>query len=467
MAGSSPADVREFAWIDDAVPRYRSFYGLDDHRRRDKTLAAEHDHVTLESFGESADGEDLWAVTVGEGSRTALMFATPHPNEPIGCMTLDFLVEELATNDELRESLDYEFVCVRVIDPDGLRRNEGWFDGPFTLANYALNFYRPPPDEQVEGNLPVELPEYDYSFDDPSPEAAALADLIEDCRPEFIYSFHNAAFGGCYYYLSEPLEPIHGTLQAIPREYGVPLHLGEPEGAQFDEFDDAVFRYPTAEDRYEDFEWPDDEGPTEFVRGANAVEYADRFTDDAFELVVELPYFYDPAIEDETELDRSREAVIREGVAEKRELLEAMRAALSGAREHLADTSMAREATGVIDYFDDEYDAKLEWAESTEETDAPATVAQAVDASTISRYFLLTYAGMALRSLDRAAMAAEGEARAELVAAKRSLEETFHEHVGVMQERLDYEAIPIWKLVAIQARAGLICLDYRQGANGA
>ncbi|ERG88334.1 MAG: Zinc carboxypeptidase, partial [halophilic archaeon J07HX5] len=106
-------------------------------------------------------------MTVGEGARTALLFGAPHPNELIGSMTIDFLLHELADNDELRASLDYTFVCMPVADPDGVEKNEGWFDGPFTLANYAANFYRPPPHTQVEATFPVEREQ--YAFDDPIP----------------------------------------------------------------------------------------------------------------------------------------------------------------------------------------------------------------------------------------------------------------------------------------------------------
>lgn len=48
---------------------------------------------------------------------------------------------------------------------------------------------------------------------------------------------------------------------------------------------------------------------------------------------------------------------------------------------------------------------------------------------------------------------------------KRTLEDVFHDRLEEIRTELDYETIPIWKLVAVQARAGLICLDHRNGIS--
>ncbi|MFC7137353.1 hypothetical protein ACFQRB_14655 [Halobaculum litoreum] len=200
----------------------------------------------------------------------------PHPNEPIGSTTVDFLLHELAENDALRDSLDYEFVCVPVADPDGVRRNEGWFDGPFTLSNYAGNFYRPPPSEQIEATFPIR--HEGYTYDDPTPGTRALATLIDEHDPAFLFSLHNAAFGGCYYYATERLDPLHGTLQSIPEEHGVPLNRGDPEDHRNEAFADGVFRLPTFEDRYDAQTGDGDPREAELL-GGNAFDYARRATD--------------------------------------------------------------------------------------------------------------------------------------------------------------------------------------------
>lgn len=458
-----PEGVRSFADLDDAVPAYDRFLTVDEHRERDRDLAAAHDHVRLDEHGETPGGEPLWSVTVGDGSRTVLLIGAPHPNEPIGSTTVDFLLHELAENDAVRASLDWTFVCVPVADPDDYRRNEGWFDGPFTLGNYAQNFYRPPPHEQVEATFPVERE--GYSFDEPTAGTEMLADLIDRHRPEFVYSLHNTIFGGCYYVVSEPLAPLHGALQALPGEYGVPLHLGEPEFFGRELYDDAVEALIGFEDRYESArgEGDDDAVPADGLLGGNARDYARQLGTEPVEFVVELPYFVDPRLDDETELDRARESVIREGIERRRAVLRELRAASRAVAEHLPETPLAGEATGVAEHFERVYDDKLDWAADAAATDEPATVAQRLDALTVKEYEQLhTYVGMLLRAVDRAAMDADGPVRRRLLDATAALEELLYDRLATLRGELDHETVPIRDLVAIQARAGLICLDHRQ-----
>lgn len=459
MQEPTAGTVRTFPSLADDIPRYTSFFGVDKHRRRGKELASKYDHVTYEDIGESAGGEPLWSVTVGTGSRTALLIGAPHPNEPIGSMTIDFLLHELASNDELRQSLDYKFICVPVADPDGVRLNEGWFDGPFTLSNYAQNFYRPPPHRQVEATFPIT--HEDYSFDQPTPATRAIADCIESHRPEFIYSLHNADFGGCYYLLTEPMEPLFDTLTSLPGEYSVPLDRGEPEWFGMEAFDEAVYRLETFEDRYEHAETSGEVETSELL-GGNAYDYARQFNDDVVEFIVELPYFYAPEVEDQTKLECSREAVIRDGVEHRRELLREWEAAYRAVSELLPDTPMATEATGTVYHFRETDQAKLDWAASVAETDRSATTAEYVDERFLRQYARLRYLGMLLRSLDTAAMHADQSSRDRLTSTKAAVAEVLHEQLAELRRHVDYESIPIWKLVTIQARAGLVCLDYRQ-----
>ncbi|MFC7096505.1 hypothetical protein [Halobaculum marinum] len=462
MSDASSPSTRTFRHLADAVPRYDSFLTVAEHRERDRSLAAAHDHVTYRTHGETADSEELWSVTVGDGSESALLFGAPHPNEPIGSTTVDFLLHELAANDALRESLDYEFVCVPVADPDGVRRNEGWFDGPFTLSNYAQNFYRPPPDEQIEATFPIH--HEGYRYEDPTPGTRVLADLIDDHDPEFLFSLHNAPFGGCYYYASERLEPLYDTLQSIPEDHGVPLNRGDPENHRNEAFADAVFRLPTFEDRYEEVT-AEGAPREESLLGGNAVDYARRATDGdpPVEVVVELPYFRDPRVGDTTELDQSRKEVIREAVERRRPLIRELRAAVAATVEYFPDTPMAREVRGVFDWYASEDESRLAWAESSAEGDEPETVAQRVEEEATWTYHLLTNAGMLLRTLDTAAMTvADAGARRRLVDAKAAVERVFTDRIADLQRAIDYEVVPIRDLVAIQARAGLVCLDFLQ-----
>ncbi|MFC7137354.1 hypothetical protein ACFQRB_14660 [Halobaculum litoreum] len=180
------------------------------------------------------------------------------------------------------------------------------------------------------------------------------------------------------------------------------------------------------------------------------------------QVVVELPYFRDPRVGDTTELDRSREAVIRAAVEDRRRLIREFRAAVAATADQFPDTPMAREVRGVFDWYAEEDESRLAWAESNDAGDEPATVAQCVEERYTWTYHLLTNAGMLLRTLDTAAMTVDDDARERLVNAKAAVERVFTDRIGDLQRDLDYEVVPIRDLVAIQARAGLACLDSLQ-----
>ncbi len=201
------------------VPDYREFLTVDELNASSEALADEIDHVEFFRIGESTEGEPISALKIGEGSKNALLFGFPHPNEPIGSMTLEYISRRLAEDDGLWEEMGYTWYIVKCIDPDGARLNEGWFKGGFTPLKYALNYYRPPGKNQVEWTFPI-----DYKtlhFHSPLPETQALMRLIDAHKPTFLYSLHNAGFCGVYWYLGEELPTLYPRLHDLARGHTV------------------------------------------------------------------------------------------------------------------------------------------------------------------------------------------------------------------------------------------------------
>ena len=204
-----------------SVPDYQVFLAVDELTASSRQLAAQYpDVVQALEIGQSRRGEPIEGLKIGDGTRTALLFAMPHPNEPIGSMMLEFLAARLAEDQALRESLGYTWYLIKCIDPDGTRLNEGWFQGPFTVKNYARHYYRPPSFQQIEWTFPV-----DYEtlhFDSPLPETQALMSLIEEIRPDFIYSLHNSGFGGAYFYISEEAPGLYERFYSMVEGQDLP-----------------------------------------------------------------------------------------------------------------------------------------------------------------------------------------------------------------------------------------------------
>ncbi|MCK4693892.1 MAG: hypothetical protein KAT23_09675, partial [Anaerolineales bacterium] len=256
------------------VPDYQVFLTVDELIASTHELANRHPKVVkVLPIGHSRQGDVIEAIKIGSGPRQALLFAMPHPNEPIGSMMLEYLSLRLAEDDGLRESLGYTWHLVKCIDPDGTRLNEGWFKGPFSIENYARHYYRPPAYQQVAWTFPI-----DYKtlhFHDPLPETQALMDLIEKVRPDFMYSLHNSDFGGVYYYIWEEAPQLYKPFHKLVESQGLPLHLGEPEMPYEMKFASAIYKDSSIAAEYDFLEQQIATDPAEIISGGTlSFEYA-------------------------------------------------------------------------------------------------------------------------------------------------------------------------------------------------
>jgi hypothetical protein len=265
--------------------------------------------VTLREIGRSTEGRKIELLTIGRGRRRALLVGVPHPNEPIGTLTLEAVSEILAANAEL----DWTFSIIKVADPDGLHLNQGWLKGPFSLVRYALDYYRSPPHEQVEWGFPIHYKT--LRFDAVPNETKAVMAAIEETRPDLMYSLHNASFCGVYFYASRRVDPLFARLhQAIAKE-SLPLHRGEPEVPYIEPFCDGMYPLFGVRDTYDFIQKHGTEDPARIITsGASSHDHLESIVPGAFSLVSELPYFTDPALDDHTPTAISRRDAIAEGL---------------------------------------------------------------------------------------------------------------------------------------------------------
>jgi hypothetical protein len=437
------------------VPDYQRFLTVDEMLEHARSTAAFHPGLaSIEVVGHSTDGEPIEMVRIGDGPQRMLLFACPHPNEPIGAMLIQFLLDELIADEDLRAGRSwYLMPCV---DPDGTRLNEGWFAGPFTIRNYARHFYRPRSEEQVEWSFPVKYK--NYAFDAPIPETRALMKAMERVRPHFVYSLHNAGFGGVYYYLSRDIPEAYPAFHAIPKRRDLFLSLGEAEVPWAVEFHPAVYKFSTLAEAYDHHERYG-EGPPEkkMQGGASSFDYLGQLgLHETVALITELPYFQAPQIEDQTALAVTRRDVILEGIARTGEAVDALEAVLGRIEAHMTlDTRFYRTVRSFARYYRDHLDSKRGWAETADGMDAPATVAQQADELHVGTFYRLLIASMLRRAID-AQLAAGPEP--ELVAARAELEEHLDRWAAQVERNLDSSPIPIKSLVEVQYGAMLAVL---------
>lgn len=442
------------------IPDYQVFFTVDELNARLEDVSKGHRDVKKIVLGHSRRGSPIYALEIGHGPRTGFIFGAPHPNEPIGTMMLDFFVTKLVKDRAFREWTGLRWVIIPCADPDGMRLNEGWFKGPFTPLNYARNFYRPPHFEQVEWTFPV-----DYKtlhFDSPLPETKALMRVIEVERPIFMYSLHNAGFGGAYYYVSQRCEEVYADLREAAQAQSIPLSLGEPEMPYARGLSDAVYLMPSIYDQYEYIAQFSGRDPAEIIKGgAGSTDYARRFVPHIFSLVTEVPYFYDPRIEDTSETSVSRREAVLEGIALQRAMYNDIATAYKGLviQEDFSSpflTAIAEYIRRTPSYLA----AKEKWALTTPEVDRPATVAEVFDNLVVTRFYGMLVYGMLLRLCAELLSVGTGLASSAARFIQDNVEQALLRHDQSLTKDLNYEVIPIQRLVAVQLVAGLCVVNW-------
>lgn len=211
---------------------------MDELATRAAGLVTRHPRdARLRRVGTSRAGTPLWLLSVGHGSRHALVVAGPHANEPVGGGTVLRLAERALADPRLCEGADTTWNLLLCLDPDGARRNEGWLAGPYTLHNYFRKFFRPGFLEQPEW-----LPE---GADGATlPETRALLDVQDELRPFFQCSLHGVDVGGAFVELTRDLPGLDRRVARTASRLGIPRELGPYDTLYWPTLGPAVYLIP-------------------------------------------------------------------------------------------------------------------------------------------------------------------------------------------------------------------------------
>lgn len=379
----------------DTVPEVSHFPTVDRLRADLAGLARTHpDTCRLRRIGTSRLGDPLEELVVGDGPDHAVVVGGVHPNEPIGSVTTHHLARTLAADPELLAESGYTWHIVGCIDPDGMRLNEEWFNGPFTRSHYGRHFYRPAPDEQVEWTFPFAYK--DAYFDAMLPETVALMRLIDDTRPAFMCSLHNGEFGGVYYYLSRPEPELYEPLQAIPDAVGLALDTGEPEAPYAELFAAAIFEMIRTEDQYEFMLGAGlDATPS---AGTSSADYAAKY--DTLTLVSEVPYWTNAASGDDSLTTTTYAAALAARASGLSDMAAVLTDVLTTVEPELSTRSAYLRASRAFVPMMAQIAETEAHRAARPEADHPATAAEVFSCDDLVHCFRLRYGGMLLRTLD-------------------------------------------------------------------
>jgi hypothetical protein len=275
------------------VPHFDTFCSLDNlHSLVDRLRA--NSHFEVMAAGSSVNGIPIHHVRYGKGRVKALLVAGVHCMEPIGGLTVFSLMSLLEQGNRALLDADIEWHIVPCIDPDGALLNEGWTQKAFTLHSFMKNYFMQAYAEQVDMSFPIKYKK--LTWNRPSHEATILQRLLDEIRPNFFFSLHNARTGGAFYFLSHDIGPkyyqqIYGLLEQqrfplqkrpIWRELYVPLSEGIlPMHSTTRYYDFLEKTTPSPEDRVP---W-----------GGGSFDYLAEIKPDAQTFIAEMGYAQHPS----------------------------------------------------------------------------------------------------------------------------------------------------------------------------
>lgn len=442
------------------IPAYSHFSPMPELNERLKGLVAEHHgDADLFEIGRSREGAPLYGLRIGNGSQRALWFACPHPNEPIGSLVIESMANWLLADRAFRERMDTTWYLVPCVDPDATALNEGWFRGPFTVTHYARHYYRPPSADQVEWSFPATYRR--FSFQEPLPETEALMRLIDEVKPHMLYSLHNAGFGGVYYYITRRAsdEALYRALHRQVAESGLPLALGEPEMPWARTLDKAIYELTGVKEQYDHYASlvPEEEVPGMMHGGGGSVDYSRQY--DTYCLVCEVPYFYDARIADERPSGKLRRDVLEDGLQIQEAWHAFVAPRLDKVEPHVNASPFLATISELVEKMPQRIAAMRALLTSDPTAQQPATVAQAFDSESIHRFFLTLNLGV-FRRLLHLPDTVERVPSDALAKIQSETDAFFDAWCDTLERGLNYEAVPIRKLVALQTAAGVATLEH-------
>ncbi len=448
-----------------SVPAYDRFFTLEEQDESTRRLAQEFpDRLQVQTIGHSTEGRPIQCLTIGDGPKHALMLGCPHPNEPIGIMTIEFLSRFFCENPDFLAKTGYTWHMIKAVDPDGVKRNEGWFKGPYNLYNYARSYYRPAGRMQVEWTFP-----FDYKtmhWHTPLSETQALMRLIERVKPSVLYSLHNGGFGGVFWYITEANKDMVSALHGAAKDHGIPLSLGEPEMPCMTPLASALFRFPSVGDIYEFYAQmlAGVDPATLLVQGDSSIGYANKDGRTCYGIVAELPYYFHPDVADESLSARSRKASLLAQCDALDEIYGFLEKQLATIRHLLPEGDCYTVALDERRQVGATSIASMRaFAESDPAFEAPATKAQDFD----NRFGLpalhMLGVGMLLGAIDQRFPTATGMDAVQLATARDNVDAFLRAKYGAIEQAIDYTVIPVQKLVAVQAESGLAAAFYADG----
>ncbi len=433
--------------INYAIKNYKEFLKLDELNKEVKKLCP---HNEILNLGFSEEKNEIIGVKLGNGKENALVFGAPHVNEPVGCLTCLELIKIIKSNKNLQKK--YTWYIVPCSDPDGIRLNESWFKGKFSIKKYVYGYYRSPPILQSEWSFPVKYKK--YKFEKNPKHNDALKNLIDKIKPKINYPLHNAGFSGAFFLLSHKMpKNYYYKVLRLCKKLKIPL---DDESGKIYPFmkklDKGIYVVPSFEEIY-DFLEENKQNPLKTMeQGQTSIHYVKKLVPNVFGIVGEIPYIYDNKIEDKTKISKTRREVNRKKFEESIENKKFITKNLNkkGINKKSPFYLMLKKGTAK-DLYEDL--ARLEKIKEKSYS-VKTTISEEFYSDVINKFYISLDLGAFYRLLKDSKKSKETENL------KREVKERIEIFTKYVEENSNYKIIPIKNLINIQLGCLFYALDF-------
>lgn len=290
LPGCMTAPAQRLPGIDAAglqalVPARNTLPGVRELDELTRHMAAAG--MSVQRIGTSRGGRPIHLISPPSSGRlNALVIGTPHPNEPIGGLSLITLLEMLRNRHPLLEQLPFRWHFIASIDPDGLALNDAWLNTPGDFRAYVRGFFRPAFADQAEYSFPLQTA--GYRFERTTPETRAWMSVIDRLRPELMVSLHNADLGGVFTVLSKPQRTLAAELSLIASAHGIALDEDGDPYAELQKLAPGVFLV-------EDLVAMVEQAPQAWPAGNSSSGYSARYG--TLTVIPEVPLWQETVVE--------------------------------------------------------------------------------------------------------------------------------------------------------------------------
>ncbi|WP_066965216.1 hypothetical protein [Rhizorhabdus dicambivorans] len=275
-----------------ALPHFDRFRSVAELNALSERLRADP-RFSVEVIGASPNGVPIYDIACGTGTVTALVVGFPHCKEPICSLTIAGLLHLLEHDAIDLVATGVEWHIIPCIDPDGALLNEGWSLEPVDMERYMRSFYVQPLTSQVDGSFPIDHKR--LRWDQPSPEAQILKDLLDRLRPDFYYSLHNAWVGGAFYYFNRDMGPdCRDSLYALLDDEAFPLQRRPMWQGICEQYGEGIMETWSVRKHYDYLEPRMDAPERVFPFGNQSWDYLEQIKPEAVSMATELGYVLHP-----------------------------------------------------------------------------------------------------------------------------------------------------------------------------